>query len=242
MIIWLRSALYNGLFYAWTTLICVTLLWTLLLPRRAVVLCTHLWLTGNDLLEKYVLGLSYRVIGREHIPEGACIIAAKHQSEWETLKLHALFGDPTIVLKIELMRIPLWGAYASRIGVIPVDRSAKGKALNGMLGAAQAIANQGRKIVIFPQGTRVNVGQYLPYKVGVAALAEDLKIPVVPMALNSGVYWPKESFLKRPGTITIEFLPAMPSGLSTEEFMRQLEDKLESRSKDLCAATSSMSS
>jgi len=225
--IWLRSLCFNVAFFCLTTVMCFLMLWVLPLPTPYILAVARFWLRQVAWIEKYIGGFDYRVIGAEYIPQGSCIIAAKHQSAWETLKLHLLFRDPAIVLKKELLSIPLWGSYLRRGGVIPIDRKAGTAALAVMLKAAHHAVAQKRKIIIFPQGTRVAPGETRPYKNGVATLYQELAVPVVPMALNSGVYWPKNSFIKKPGTITIEFLPPILPGLSREEFMARLKNELE---------------
>jgi 1-acyl-sn-glycerol-3-phosphate acyltransferase len=231
--IWLRSLAFNIGLYGITIVMCFLLIWTLALPRRMMLWVVHLWLLQIVWVERYIGGITYRVIGREHVPSGACIIAAKHQSAWETFKLHLLFGDPAIVLKKELLDIPIWGWYLWRSGMIPIDRGAHARALAGMMKAAHRAADGGRKIVIFPQGTRIAPGEARPYKNGVAALYQELNVPVVPMALNSGLLWPKNSFVKKPGVITIEFLPPIAPGLPREEMMGRLKEQLEAASERL---------
>jgi 1-acyl-sn-glycerol-3-phosphate acyltransferase len=226
--IWLRSLAFNVVLFGLTALMCFLMLWTLPLPRRRMLGIVHLWLRQIVWAERHIAGITYKVLGREHVPSGACIIASKHQSAWETFKLHLLFGDPAIVLKQELLNIPIWGWYLRRSGMIPIDRGAHVRALTSMMQAAQKAAADGRKIVIFPQGTRVAPGDWRPYKNGVAALYQELQLPVVPMALNSGVLWPKHSFIKKPGTIMIEFLPPIAPGLPREEMMKLLREQLES--------------
>jgi len=225
--IWLRSLVFNIAFYGWTAVMCFVMVWTLFLPYRVMLWVVHLWLTQIAWIERHIGGITYKVVGRGHVPEGACIIAAKHQSEWETFKLHLLFRDPAIVLKKELLDIPFWGWYLGRADMIPIDRSAGSKVFPGMMAAAHKAAERGRKIVIFPQGTRLAPGVERPYKGGVASLYLELNLPVVPMALNSGLFWPKNSFIKKPGEITIEFLPAIPPGLSREALMEQLKNQLD---------------
>jgi len=224
---WLRSLIFNIAMFTSTAVMCFLLLWTLLLPRRYLLNIVRLWLCQITWIEKYVGGITYRVIGQNNVPEGACIIASKHQSAWETFKLHVLFHDPAIVLKKELMNIPIWGLYLRRSGMIPIDRGAGSKALVSMMEAAHKAAAENRKIVIFPQATRTAPGQQKPYKSGVAALYQELNLPVIPMALNSGLLWPKNSFMKKPGVITIEFLPPIAPGLARAEFMSRLKDELE---------------
>lgn len=231
-----RSLLFNILFYGETAFLCFGLLWALALPRRLFLKVVRLWLRHEEWLERHIAGIRYQVIGREHIPSGPCIIAAKHQSAWETFKLHLLFGDPAIVLKEELLQIPIWGWYASRAGMIPIDRGGRLKALTKMMSTAEAARDEGRKIVIFPQGTRVAVGEQKAYKSGVAALYQKLNIPIVPMAVNSGVFWPKNGFLKKPGLITIAFLPPIPHGLPRDTMMKDLRERLEAESERLAFA------
>ena len=231
----LRSLALNVAIYGWTAILCFIMLWTLLLPRGSMLAVVHCWLDGVAFFERHIGGITYRVIGREYAPTGAAIIAAKHQSEWETFKLHRLFGDPAIVLKEELLNIPLWGWYVRRAGMIPIDRGGHAKALTKMMKAAHKAADAGRKIVIFPQGTRTPPGEWRSYKNGVAALYQELNLPVVPMALNSGLFWPKNSFIKKPGTITIEFLPPILPGLPRAEMMEKLKTALEAATDRLVA-------
>ncbi len=233
MKLWLRSLILNIALYGWTAVLCISLLGTLILPRRGMTVVVGLWLSQLAWIERHIGGIGYRVIGQQHVPPGACIIAAKHQSAWETFKLHLLFGDPAVVLKAELLDIPLWGWYVRRAGMIPIDRSRGAEALPRMMQAAHKAAGEGRKIVIFPQGTRTAPGEVRAYKSGVAALYEGLNLPVVPMALNSGLFWPRNSFIKKPGTITIEFLPPIPPGLPRADMMERLKNGLEAASDRL---------
>lgn len=224
---WLYSLWFNLTFYAANLVMCVTLAPALLLPRRMIVKAVYVWLWVVAWVENHLGGITYRVTGRENMPQGACIVASKHQSEWETFKIHLIVNDPAIVLKRELLQIPLIGWWMNRSGSIAIDRSGHAMALANMIGSAREAAAEGRPIVIFPEGTRVAIGESRPYKVGVAALYQDLNLPVVPMALNSGLLWPKSSFFKKRGTITVELLPPIPPGLPREEMMQRLRDALE---------------
>jgi 1-acyl-sn-glycerol-3-phosphate acyltransferase len=230
---WARSLAFNMALYGTTALMCFVMIWALLLPREKMLWVVHLWLRQIGWIERHIGGITYRVTGRENIPAGACIIAAKHQSAWETFKLHIILGDPAIVLKKELLSIPIWGWYLQRSGMIPIDRKGRARALAAMMEAAHLAADAGRKIVIFPQGTRITPGEDRPYKSGIAALYQELNVPIVPMALNSGLLWPKNSFMKKPGIITVEFLPPIPPGLPREQMMGRLRDELESATKRL---------
>ncbi|WP_207479911.1 lysophospholipid acyltransferase family protein [Arenibaculum pallidiluteum] len=223
----IRSLLFNIAFYGWTGFMCFGILWSLLLPRPRMIQAVLFWLRSVYFLERHILGLDYEVRGAEHLPKGPFVLAAKHQSAWETMKLHLLVHDPAIVLKRELLWIPIWGWYAAKAQMIAVDRGARGKAVSSMLRGARRTAAEGRPIVIFPQGTRVAPGTARPYRPGAAILYEDLGIPIVPMALNAGVYWPRRSFRKRPGRIVVEFLPPILPGLTRAQAMAELETRLE---------------
>lgn len=188
-------------------------------------------------LARVIVGIRYEVKGWENVPEGACIIAAKHQSAYETCLLHILFKNPAIVLKKELTRIPIWGWYAQASGLIPVDRKGGAKSLKIMKKACDDAVSAGRKIVIFPQGTRVPPGVKKPYKVGVVALYQDLQLPIVPVALNSGLFWPKGEWIKKPGTVTVQFLTPIPPGLTRSQMMKRLEAITEEASDHLAGVT-----
>lgn len=231
-----RSLLFNTAFYLWTAFLCVVLVWTIVLPPRWVLWALRTYLASVAFLERWLLGLDYRVRGRERVPDGAFILAAKHQSMWETFKLHILFGEPVIVVKQELMRIPIWSWFLKRAYAISIDRSSRARAVKTIVDNARPHIAAGRPIVIFPQGTRIAPGDYRPYQIGVFALYKTLELPVVPMAVNSGVFWPRHRFLKRPGTITIEFLDPIPPGLDRKTFMTRLEDELERASETLALA------
>ncbi len=223
----LRAVWFNLTFYITNIVMSSLLSPMLLLPRPLIVKGVEIWLGTVAWVEKHLGGIDYRVIGREHLPQGAYILASKHQSEWETFKLHLIVKDPAIVLKRELLDIPLIGWWMSRSGSIAIDRSARTQALSNMTKAARKAASEGRPIVIFPEGTRAAPGESRPYKTGVAALYQELNIPVVPMALNSGLLWPKNSLFKKRGMITVEILPPIPAGLPREAMMQRLRDELE---------------
>ena len=228
-----RSLLFNAFFYGWTALCSIAGLPTLLGPRAGIYVLGRVW--AHPILAALALtcGLKYRVRGRENLPEGAVLIAAKHQSAWDTIIFSVLLWDHSFVLKQELTRIPVFGWYLLRAGLIPVDRKGGAKALKDMVGAARANVADGRPIVIFPEGTRVAPEQQRPYHPGVAALYNQLDVPVVPVALNSGLFWRRNSFWKLPGTITLEFLPAIQPGLQRRAFLSRLENAIEGRSRAL---------
>lgn len=233
----LRSLLFNVLYFLWVSVPTAAFLWILLLPDSGFFAWVRGWQRFVGWMERNIIGLQCRTIGWEHVPKGACIIAAKHQSAWETLRLNVLFYNPAIVLKKELVHMPVWGWYAWRCGMIPIDRGGGSKSLKRMMATAHKAKDQGRKIVIFPQGTRVNPGVKKPYKSGVAALYKELGLPIVPVAVNSGLFWPKGAFIKKPGTVTLEFLPPIPAGLARAEMMQRLESQIEEASDRLAKNT-----
>jgi 1-acyl-sn-glycerol-3-phosphate acyltransferase len=232
----LRSALFNLVFLPGTALACLIVLPFGFMSRRALMAAVLTYMRVLAAAERWILGLDYRVVGREHLPAGPCIVAAKHESTWETMKLHLLIHDPAVVLKSELSRIPLWGWFAKRAGMISVERGAGVRAITSMVRDARERVAEGRSIVIFPQGTRVAPGEWRPYRSGVGALYAALDLPVVPMALNSGVFWGRRAISKRGGTVTVEFLPPIPPGLPQAEMMARLERELEAASDRLSAA------
>ncbi len=230
----LRSALFNVLFFGTTVLALLTLWPLLLLPPPAPALAAaRLWANVLFALLRVVVGLRYEVRGDVTRLRGPALLACNHQSAWDTIVFFLLCPQPTYVMKKELMSIPLYGWFARRQGHIAVDRKARAAAVRRLQRAAQAALAAGRQIVLFPQGTRVAPGERRPYQPGIAGLYQALGIPVVPVALNSGVFWSRRSFLKRPGTIVVEILPAIPAGLPRAEFLRTLEERIETAAQHL---------
>jgi 1-acyl-sn-glycerol-3-phosphate acyltransferase len=225
--VWLRSLAFNLAFYVATIAIGLAGLPLLAAPRRAVMRFGRWWAACVLRLLCGLTGLSGEVRGREHVPAGACLIAMKHQSMWDTLMLPVVLGDPAVVIKRELLFVPLYGWYAARAGSIFIDRKGRTAALRHMVAAARSAATAGRPVVIFPQGTRTAPGAHLPYQPGVAALYQALGLPLVPAAVNSGIYWGRRSFLKRPGRITMQFLEPIPPGLARRALMSELERRIE---------------
>lgn len=232
--IFIRSLIFNILFYMITIFVCVFLIPVLLLPRPYVLGVTKFYLNTVGLFEKYVLNLKYEIRGQEYLPkEGTYIVAAKHQSAYETLKLHTLFGDPTIVLKQELMNIPVFGIFLKKLDVIALNRRNKEEALNSLITGAKRMSAKNRPIVIFPQGTRVAVNdtsKQKPYKGGIVKMYANTDLSIIPMALNSGLFWGRNSFIKLPGKVIFEFLSPIEPGLPDKKVMKALEDRLEEKS------------
>lgn len=235
--IFLRTLLFNILFFSYTFLCCVFFLPSFLFPRSVILFVTHFWLAGVSILEKFILGLTYEIRGKQYLPrEGSYIVAAKHQSTYETFKLHALFGDPTIILKKELVNIPIFGTFLKKIDVIPIDRKNKEEAIIAIIDGAKRMQKHNRPIIIFPQGTRVAVDldtSKKPYKSGIAKMYSQIDLPIIPMALNTGLFWSKHKFLKRPGKVVFEFLAPIEPGLPEKKVMKALEDRIEEKTYEL---------
>lgn len=181
---------------------------------------------------RWICGLRVRFEGLENLPAGPALIASKHQATLDTLLPVHFVKEPVFVVKRELQDAPVFGFYMKR-GMIPVDREAHAKALKDMLRAARAAIAKGRQIVIYPEGTRQELNASPDYKPGVAAMYRDLGLPVTPVALNTGLFWPPSGFIRKPGLVTIKVLPPIPAGLSREDFMRRLEETIESESQAL---------
>jgi len=233
---WLRSLLFQVLFYGWTLILGVLYLPALVLPRRVIVLGARLWCNSVLWLLRATTGLSGHIEQTGERPAGPAIYAAKHQSAWDTMMITRLLPDPAIVLKKELLLIPFFGWYTRRHGAIGIDRGAGANALRQMLRDARQAVEGGRDIFVFPEGTRTAPGERRPYHAGVAALYRELGLPVVPVALNSGVFWGRRSFAKRPGDITLKLLPPIPPGLDRHAFMDRLETAIETETAALTEA------
>jgi 1-acyl-sn-glycerol-3-phosphate acyltransferase len=216
----LRSLAFAILFYGGSVFAVLGILPVALVGGRAVRRYARGWMLFHRWCARRLLGIRTRVEGA--VPQGAVLVAAKHQSMYETLELAAMLGDPAVVVKRELARIPLWGWAARRYGVIAIDREGGAAALKRMMRAAEAAAAEGRAILIFPEGTRVAPGETPPLQSGFAGLYRMVGLPVVPIALDSGLLWPRRSFVKRPGTVTFRFGATLPAGLPRKEAEAQV--------------------
>lgn len=231
----LRSIIFNVIFYLNLALFLVLGSWLLLCPRMWAIRALQLWARTSLWLLRVICNTKIEVRGRENILEGPCLVAGKHQSLWETFAVLPLFDDPCMVLKRELTFIPLFGWFCLKFKMIGVERSAGSAALRKLVASARQEIASDRAIVILPEGTRRNPDDPPDYKPGAAALYNTLNVPCVPFGLNSGLFWPRRKFLRFPGTIILEFMPAIPAGLPRKEFQRQLETAIEVSSARLLA-------
>jgi 1-acyl-sn-glycerol-3-phosphate acyltransferase len=185
------------------------------------------WARSSLWILHRVAGTRTVISGLEHVPGKGAIVAAKHQSFWETFALIPHLEKPAFILKKELMAIPVFGWYAKRMRMIPVDRSKRGAVLASLLDSVREAVAEGRHIVIFPEGTRVAPGSAPNYRPGVHFLYSELSLTILPVAVNSGLFWPKRAFRREPGTIRADFLPAIGPGLEREPFLDRLRCEIE---------------
>lgn len=231
----IRSFVFNVLFYLNLLLYFIIAIPTLVMPRMAIVKLAMSWGRSNNRLLRLVCGIKVEYRGLEKIPHGALLVASKHQSLWETFALLQLFSDPAFILKRELQWIPFFGWYAMKASMIPVDRGRRGQALADMTERARVELARGRQIVIFPEGTRRAPGAEPNYKFGIAHLYGETGIACLPIALNSGLFWPRRSFMRYPGTIVAEILDPIAPGLSKDAFAARLQQDVETASARLIA-------
>lgn len=228
-----RSILFNLLFYANLIVWMIAMLPVLAAPRRAMVAVARAWVASSLWLLRTVAGTKVAFTGREHIPAGGCIVASKHQSMLETFALVGLLDDPVYVLKRELMWIPVFGWYAWKMNSVPVRRKGGAAALASLVERAQAEVAAGRQVIIFPEGTRRAPGAPPDYKFGIAQLYSRLGVPCLPVALNTGAFWPRRKIVRRPGSVTIACLEPIAPGLPRGVFFADLQSRIEAASDAL---------
>jgi 1-acyl-sn-glycerol-3-phosphate acyltransferase len=228
-----RSVLFNTFFYLNLVVYLAAAMPTLLLPYRYLIALAKHWARTNLWLLRVICGVKADFRGLEKIPPGGLIVASKHQSVWETFALLPCVDDPTFILKRELMWIPLFGWCLWKAQMIPVNRGARGPALAAMSERAKAEVQGGRQIIIFPEGTRRPAGADPQYKFGVAHLYEQLGVPCVPVALNSGLFWPRRSFRRFPGTVVVQVCDPIAPGLEKSVFFARLQAAIETATAKL---------
>jgi len=227
VLIFLRSLVFNVLFYFVLVLWLLFAIPTFLMPRRAILAVAGWWAKSSILLMRIVCGTKVEFRGVEKIPQGPLIVASKHQSMWETFALLQFFDQPLYILKRELTWIPFFGWYTMKAAMIDVERAAGARALRDMVRRAAKAVREGRQLIIFPEGTRRPVEAPPHYKHGVAQIYKDSGVACMPVALNSGLFWPRRTFMRYPGTIVVEFLDPLPPGLSRDEFITRMSGAIE---------------
>jgi 1-acyl-sn-glycerol-3-phosphate acyltransferase len=234
-VIILRSLVFNALFYVNTALWLIAALPTFFMPYRAIIEVAKAWGRFNRVLTRMVAGIDYEIRGAEKIPRGPVIVAAKHQSAWETFALLSLFDNPTFIIKRELQWIPIFGWFTIKGRMVPVQRGAGSQTLTNMIERARIELSRGRQLVIFPEGTRRAPGAEPRYKYGVAQLYAAEGVPCIPIALNSGLFWPRRSLRRNPGTILVEVLDPILPGLDKDVFLERLKNEIETATARLIA-------
>jgi len=225
-VIFIRSLVFNTASFGWTFALLFIYMPLLLLPRASMLAAIRFWIGGVFRLQRSVLRLDFTFRGTENLPDGPCIIASAHQSAWDTIAFYAVIDDPVFVLKKELYRVPMFGPYARRLSMIAIDRSGgTGEARRMIRDVAGRLAD-GRKVVIFPGGTRSAPGEIVPLKSGITALYRHSNVPVVPVSLNSGCFWGRRSFRKKSGCIVAQFQEPIPPGLDAADFDRLLSERI----------------
>ena len=223
----LRSLIFFVVFYLNTAVILIGGSPLLLGPRSWAMAGLRFHAVTSMWWMRVICGTKVEVRGRERLPKGPALVASKHQAAWETFGLVPLLRDPAIVMKEELLSLPLYGWFSRKFEMIPIKRELGPRALRLMAREGAKRVAQGRDVLIFPEGTRRPPGAPPAYRPGIALLYEELGVPCVPVALNSGLFWPRHSILRKPGTIVVEFLEPIPPGLPRKAFTAILQDRIE---------------
>jgi len=234
-LIFLRSLIYNVLFYLVLAFWVIVGIPTYLMPRGAIMAIARYWARSSIWLMRVICGTKVEYRGLEKIPDGPLIVASKHQSMWETFALLQFFDQPLYILKRELLWIPLFGWYLIKSNMIGVDRGAGGRGLIQTMRRAGEAVRRGRQLIIFPEGTRTPVDAPPDYKSGVSLIYTNSNVACLPVALNSGLFWPRRTFMRYPGTLVVEFLDPLPPGLSRHEFIARIGAVIEEATSRLVA-------
>ena len=231
--LFLRSLAFNAAFYLNLTVFMIGFAVIFFLPRRIGLPVIKLWAKSSIWWLEKIAGVKFEVEGLENLPQGPFILASKHQSAFETFALLTLVDEPVFILKRELLFLPIFGWYLQKFEMIPIDRSKGRKAIEGFMPKVMAAFEKGRQLIIFPEGTRTKPGATPHYKVGVGHIYEAGNVPCVPVALNSGLHWPRNGFFRYPGTIRFRILPPIAPGLSLTDFLVRLENEIETATREL---------
>jgi 1-acyl-sn-glycerol-3-phosphate acyltransferase len=235
-LIFLRSLVFNILFYAAFVFWALVALPAFLMPRAAVLRVASWWAVTTRFLMRAICNIKVEFRGVEKIPKGPLIVASKHQSLWETISLLGFFEAPFFVVKHQLNFIPLFGLYLIKTGMVAINRSEGRRALLSVMRRAAEEVKHGRQFVIFPEGTRTAPGAPPQYKGGVGMIYSECGVPCLPVALNSGLFWPRRTFMRYPGTLVLEFLDPIPPGLKRDEFLARVESTIEDATNRIVAA------
>jgi 1-acyl-sn-glycerol-3-phosphate acyltransferase len=231
----LRSLVFHAAFYFTTAALAIFGLPVLVMGRQKVQAYAKFWTGSAVWLVEKICGIKIVWRGLENLPRGGCIIAAKHQSALETMALTTKGEDFSYILKRELMAIPIFGWYLKGAGQVAIDRAKRGQALPDLTRQVREAIAEGRQMIIFPEGTRKPAGARPEYKSGVGYLYIDSAAVCVPVALNTGLFWPRRRLSIRPGRVTIAFLEPIAPGLDKQNFLNLLEKRIEAGTAELIA-------
>lgn len=229
----LRSLAFNIVIFAWSILLLIAFIPLVIAPRAVLLSAIRFWTRGIFWLQRHVLALDFEFRGVENLPDGPFIVASAHQSAWDTVCFYAVMRDPVFVLKKELYSVPMFGPYARKLGMIAIDRSAGASEARRMIRSVTEQLEAGRPVVIFPGGTRSAPDETVPLKSGIAALYRRCNVPVVPVSLNSGWFWGRRSFVKKPGKILAEFHAPIAPGQDAAAFDAALSAQIHDGNKAL---------
>lgn len=233
MVLFIRSLIFNIYFPLWTAIVSVGFSPLLFTNAKTAAIAGRVWSLGVNLGLKYICRITYEVRGEENLPDGPFIIASKHQSAWDTAIFLQILDGPAYILKKELLSIPFFGHFLKTLEMVPVDRKGGTKALKEMQACVKDRIAKGRSVIIFPEGTRTKPGERIKHQPGIAFIYKDVEAPVIPVALNSGSFWSKGEFYKKPGKIVLQYLPPVDRGLDRKAFTKKLEDSIEENSLKL---------
>jgi 1-acyl-sn-glycerol-3-phosphate acyltransferase len=234
--IFLRSLVYNVLFYMLLVFWLIVAIPTFLMPRWAILSIAKYWARSSIWLLRVICNTKVEYRGIDKIPEGPLIVASKHQSMWETFALLQFFEQPLYIHKRELGWIPFFGWYLLKADMIGIDRDAGARSLKDMARRAAEAVQRGRQLIIFPEGTRTPVDAEPHYKSGIGMIYVDCGVTCLPVALNSGLFWPRRTFMRYPGTLVVEFLDPLPPGLTRKEFNTRISSGIEDATNRLVEA------
>ncbi len=229
----IRSMIFNVLLYVSILVVGVVFLpWTIV-SRRGAMAAAHTWAATVIWMVRVIVGLRVEIRGNP--PTDEVLVAAKHQSFLDAIVIYHAMPHAKFIMKHLLIWTPIVGQYTLRLGFVPVNRGKRGQAIKKMIEDVKSGRAEPGQLVIYPQGTRVAPGEKRPYKVGTGVLYRDLAQDCVPVATNAGCFWPKRGFMRRPGTVVFDFMPRIPAGMPVEEFMKRVENQIETRSETLAA-------
>ncbi|MGD9637437.1 MAG: lysophospholipid acyltransferase family protein [Alphaproteobacteria bacterium] len=229
----IRSLAFNFCYYCCLAIASVTFIILYIMPPYFTIKATYFCCKIILFCMRKVAGIDLEIRGVENIPQTGAIIASKHQSAMETFFFHTILKRCVYVLKRELLMVPLFGWSLAKSGCIGIDRKAGGKAMKKMLNGCKKALGKNNQVIIFPEGTRRMPDASPDYQPGIALIYSACNVPVVPVALNSGLFWPKRSFIKKKGKIIIEFLKPIDVGMDKRNFMKKLEEEIETNSNKL---------